>query len=451
MDNALPTEISRDARHVVLHRLTQELARKPDFGLAPLVTETLDNRDGRLARAIYSECIRRMITVEYIVGRCLKQPWDNLEIKMRAALMVGTVQLLFFDHLPDHAVLNETVQWAGQQIRPKAKGMVNAILRKMIDVRGEFVDSEGNRPRQILGTGNILPLSDGRYRELQGVQLPQPGSTLRLAIQTSHPVWLIEHWAKAMSKSDLIHLAMHNLVQPPVVVNKAHPEEGMTIPHSNGTSHVWCGPSESLVNWLTENPDAWVQDATSQAAGLATAGLDLNKKLIVDFCAGNGTKTSQLAALHPEATIIATDVDKRRYAILENRFADHPRVRVMKPDELIDYAGQAALLVLDVPCSNSGVLARRLEARYRIDEAQLDSLQELQRQIIANSLYLRAPDGYILYSTCSLESMENEAQLEWVDHWHHLTPKIQNYVLPTGQPGEESSRYADGGYHALLR
>src|SRR5690606_16359092 len=112
---------------------------------------------------------------------------------------------------------------------------------------------------------------------------------------------------------------------------------------------------------------------------------------------------------HPEARIIATDVDASRFADLAQTFANHARVRVMKVDEVRrDFAGQADLLLLDVPCSNTAVFARRPEARYRWSDRATRELVALQRRIIADALPLVAPAGHILYSTCSLDERENQ-------------------------------------------
>ena len=114
---------------------------------------------------------------------------------------------------------------------------------------------------------------------------------------------------------------------------------------------------------LDRHPDALVQDPTTSGAVRRTMGL--SPGTILDYCAGRGTKTRQLAAVHPEARIIATDVDEVRFDALVELAADSPRIDVVEPDEARAMVGQIDLLVLDVPCSNTGVLPRRPEARLR--------------------------------------------------------------------------------------
>jgi 16S rRNA (cytosine967-C5)-methyltransferase len=173
--------------------------------------------------------------------------------------------------------------------------------------------------------------------------------------------------------------------------------------------------------------------------------------LIVDLCAGRGTKTRQLAALYPNATVLATDPDRARFAALESLAASNPRVRALHPQELFrEAAGRADLLLLDVPCSNSGVLARRPEARYRFSKARTKSVLELQQKIADPAIGLVAPKGAVLYATCSIERGENESQAKRLASNFALSLVVERTILPTGLPGEAHSAYRDGGYHALL-
>ena len=106
--------------------------------------------------------------------------------------------------------------------------------------------------------------------------------------------------------------------------------------------------------------------------------------------------------------------------------------------------------MIDAPCSNTGVLARRLEAKYRYTRASLASLIELQQSIIIDGLRLRDESGFLLYATCSIDPDENEKQAAWVERYHPLHRESERTILPAGQPGGDPARYHDGGYAALL-
>ena len=132
-------------------------------------------------------------------------------------------------------------------------------------------------------------------------------------------------------------------------------------------------------------------------------------------------------------------------------FAGHDRVEVRPLDRLReDLANRADLLVLDVPCSNTGVLARRVEAKYRFSDEGISGLVDLQRQIIADSIPLLAESGQLLYATCSLEERENKQQAEWIARWHRMHVTRSRLRLPQGKPSDRPQAYSDGGYFACL-
>jgi 16S rRNA (cytosine967-C5)-methyltransferase len=120
----------------------------------------------------------------------------------------------------------------------------------------------------------------------------------------------------------------------------------------------------------------------------------------------------------------------------------------------LERAGWADLILLDVPCSNTGVLARRPEARYRFNEKSLASVAGVQRQIIADSIPLLTDTashrGSILYATCSLEAEENVAQPAWARKWHGYKGSAERSQEPAGLPGSDAAEYRDGAYSVLL-
>ncbi|HYE03342.1 MAG TPA: transcription antitermination factor NusB, partial [Phycisphaerales bacterium] len=426
--------------------------RFPDLDLLQLRTAHLDPRDAALAHAIYDAVIRRWITLEFLLARHLSQPIGGLEPRLRAALLVGAAQVLFLDRLPAHAVLNQAVQWAKQRIRPGAGNLVNAVLRRIVELRAAA--GTDSRPTYT-GDRDELPRSDGTAVVLAGPVLPEAEED-RLAIATSHPRALIDAWSLALGPAAARRLALHSLARPPNILNTAHARgplpDALLTPHSIPGHHVFTGSHAELVSLLASRPDVWVQDPASSLAVRSVSGRE--PALVLDMCAGQGTKTRQLAATFPRARIVATDQDPGRFETLQRVFATEPRVRVLPLPELREHIlEQADLILLDVPCSNTAVLARRPEARYRFDTAHLDGLAEIQRQIIADSIpYLSVGPRRIgiLYSTCSLHPSENDAQAAWAARWHRLTPRGPRLHLPQGGPGEPDHQYTDGSFSVLL-
>jgi 16S rRNA (cytosine967-C5)-methyltransferase len=296
-----------------------------------------------------------------------------------------------------------------------------------------------------------LPMSHGASIPLSGVLLPEEPLE-RLSVATSHTQWLLKRW-QAEHPGRMSELALHSLAAAPTLINTTYARSalpGFLAPHRQAGIHVFTGSHAELSELLAARSDLWVQDA---ASSLAVAGVSaLQPRVIIDSCAGQGTKTRQLAAAFPEAEVIATDVDDHRYRVLEDLYRGHRTVRVVPRKDLLEFAGRADLVLLDVPCGNSGVLARRPEAKYRASNSQLKRLNGIQRQIVADSIPLlrESPRGRTLYSTCSIDREENRELVDWACKWHGFNVGHELLTLPAGLPGEPPEAYHDGSFSALL-
>ena len=463
LTSSSPPSDPMQARDLVTARVAARAKRFPHFDLSPLDTNTLDRRDAALAHAIDQAVARRWLTLVTVLQSQLSRPWDHLQPQVQAALLTGAAQLLLLDRLPDHAVIHEAVQWTKTNVAAKASGLVNAVLRRVANLRDRIVDDQGETRFLIPRPPEDLPLHDGRaWRLKEPIFADDP--LCRLGQQTSHPPELLARWVQRFGQERTGQLAAHSLIHPPILV-AGLPDEAEKSARVDTTardassppqceSHeeqgfaVFDGDRTALEELLRNFSNARVQDPSSARAVRSTAHLAPN--LIIEVCAGRGTKTRQLAELHPQACIVATDIKPPKLAALQEVFKSHTQVRVVEHGQLIEFAGHAELVVVDVPCSNTAVLARRVEAKYRFSRRSLAQLVKLQRQIIADSIRLLTGTGQLLYSTCSLEPQENEQQVEWIARWHQLRVRGQEQRLPRSLPGDPPSWYADGSYFALL-
>lgn len=448
------------ARGIVFARLADDAKRFPDIVPRPLETSStkerpLDARDAAFAHALYDQTVRRWYTLQAVVAPRLNQPFIETETRLRAALLGGAAQLILLDRVPPHAAISETVEWAKRAIRPGAGKLVNAVLRRVAELVGD-----DRRYRDGWDDDrDAIPLSDGRALVLTQPVLSEDPLD-RLSAATSIPRPLIASWHDHLGPDAARSLALHALAHAPVTLNTSCAESPVELgtPHNTPGFRVVAPDTPGFTELLEQRTDVWVQDPTSSEAVASVADLAgaIGTGLIIDACAGKGTKTRQLARLFPDAEIIASDTDRERYAVLERVFAGHPRVRVIPYADLLDAVisraepARADLVLLDVPCSNSGVLARRPEAKYRVATRQHDRLLDTQRQIIADSLRLLSDRGAILYSTCSLQPEENHDQADWARTWHGFNPTRQRLTLPEGLPGGDPACYRDGGFSVLL-
>ncbi|GJM18400.1 MAG: 16S rRNA m5C967 methyltransferase [Phycisphaeraceae bacterium] len=445
-DASAPSGAAPDARDRAIRRLARQARYYPDIRIGTIDPTGLEPRDAALARAIDEGVTRRWLTLAHLLRELSGHPMSTLEPKLIGVLMAGAFQLLFLDRVPDHAVLDESVSWAKANIRPKAGGMVNAILRKVADIRVE-------KRTGWTHARDELPLDSGDSLALRGPILPGP-EPARTSIATGVPEELLARWGDAFGPGLARDVAHHSILRAPTILNVAHARPPLDdaeriTPHRWPNHRVFTGTHAALEDLLASRDDVWAQDPAS--AGAVASVADLSPRRIVDLCAGRGTKTRQLAATFPDARVIATDPDGERYAELRRVFEGHDRVEVMPGARVRETcAAGADLILLDVPCSNTGVLARRPEARHRAGAAAVERLTEIQRQIIADAIPLLAPEGVILYATCSVEPDENEHQAAWAQRWHGFTPQRERRCWPAGGPGAKPSEHCDGGYSVVL-
>lgn len=440
MTTSPTTLTAREWASVRLTRVAEQfpLVEPPDNDPAGL-----SRADAALGLAIYRTAVQRWFTLQHLLERYLPKQVRRLEPPMQAVLMSGAAQLVFLDRLPAYAVVDESVRLAHQLVRPNARGMANAVLRKVdrLVSKAKRVSEWGADPR-------LIPLPDGGAIRLPEAVLP-PAQPLdkHLVAATSMPLRLVREWLQRWGEERVAALCLHAIQNPPTTVAV---EPGFELGTNTGylSAHAfegmvaWDGPPDELGGFLSDHPDRRVQDAASTLAVNATRGH--RPAAILDFCAGQGTKTRQLAQLHPDARIAATDTHAGRRDALRAATAGLPNVRVIEPDQ----AGEQryGLVLLDVPCSNTGVLARRPEARYRYSQQSVGELVKLQRGIIERARGWVGPDGLLLYSTCSIEPPENQNQAKrLVRQGAGLLHEHQQFPAGTGDT------YTDGSYHALIR
>lgn len=436
-----------------MNLLTTQVGRFPDLGIEEINARgDLQPLDAAFTRAIYGTVMRRWLSIEFLVGRGLNRSFEEMKPEIKAALLAAGAQMVFMDRVPTYGAVNEAVYWVKQAAGKPASGLVNAVLRRLSELIGE--DDEQTYRDTWSDARDEVPLEDGRALVLKDLVFP-PDAVNRLGLATSCPPPLLRAWAKDHDLPEMRRLALHGIVQPPVILNTAHAKSELPdfcTPHVVPGHHHYRGPHADLSTILASRRDIWVQDpASSLAVGSVT---DLKPGVVIDACAGLGTKTRQLRAAFPDAEIFATDIDVLRWNTLSKIFAEDEQVRVIPFKELMENAGRADLVLLDVPCSNTGVLARRPEARYRYSANRREELTAMQRQIIADAIPLLRDGpggrGRILYSTCSLDSAENEQQAKWAAQWHDFDLSRERRRRPEGGPGEPPERYSDGAYAMLL-
>lgn len=472
-----PPQVVNPGRDAVCRYVAFQCGHYPDLAIGELrlpsgspASGGVSDLDAGLARAIYGEVVRRWATLQFLLSQKCDTPWPQLQKEVKAAMLVGAAQVFFLDRVPAYAAIDHAVQWTKVNVHSGAFGLVNAVLRRMAELAGL------HRTKIDRFTGNVaeLPLSEGGALQIRQPVLPLDAME-RWRTTTGIGTCLWEHWKPTRQADgegarqngaqpiDLRqYRALHSLCDAPVIMNTKHAMRetlervDLLQPHEQSGHHVVVGSLAGALGLMNTDPGVWVQDPGSSHSPRLIAEHAPNAELVIDLCAGQGTKTRQLRALMKTAEILATDTDDRRLTALAQAFAGDLRVKVMPIDKIHRVVeGQtrrADVVLLDVPCSNTGVLPRRAEAKHRFSEGSLSAVVKLQREILEKALPLldEKPGSMIVYSTCSLEPRENVEQAKWAAEKLGLRLAWQHSVEPSGLPGEPAMKYHDGSYAAGL-
>ena len=416
-----------DSRTEALRILARwlETAEFPDR----MITGT--GRDRAFLTELVYGVVRRRRSFEWLAQQCSERAPTPANLP---ALMLGMQQLLFMDGVPDYAAVNDTIKAMRATTRNRSRvSYVNAILRRV-----------------------------GRERDHLRAQLAEQP----IAIRESHPDALVERWTATYGGAACAALCRWNNTQPGIVL-RPRPGPAALEAYCKRLDQAGIGfdphpykPDEFVAirhgTRATDLPGFREGDCAIHDPATAMAVELLNPRAgdrVLDACASPGGKTALIAdRLGKADTITACDVHADRIALLENtlgRLELHDiatvkadlRQRVL-PAPLTETPFDRILL--DVPCSNTGVLRRRPDARWRFDPDRLHKTLSLQRALLDRTARLLAPGGRIVYSTCSLEPEENQDQVE---QWLEANPEFRLAESATLFPPDTQT---DGAYAAAI-
>lgn len=409
----------------------------------------LDARDRALVRRIVGTEVRRRGTLRALVRHFAA---GRPDADLAAFLHIGMVQLLFLDQIPDHAAVNTTVEACRNQLGPKRGAYVNAVLRGVIKAR---VRGRASDPRRDLPLRD-LALSEPVFPDLALHPLLWAQDAL------SMPVELMRRWVKRYGVERAFALATGALEEPDLslrIPDRARDTalralETLEIPLRTGHHPaIRLAPVARTDVVLRSEP--FVQGLVTVQGETALRAAELVEaragERILDLCAAPGGKTAVLA--ESGAKVVATDASAERLERL------HATLKRLALDGAVEVASIDAVeaqgphgfdgVLVDVPCSNTGVLAQRPEARWRFGGASQRALALVQSELLGRAARHVRPNGRLVYATCSIEPEENHrrvvaflaAQTDF-----ELEHEIDALPDPRGEHGP-----VDGGYAARLR
>lgn len=377
----------------------------------------LDRRDKGFVFEIVCGIMRRRLTLDYMIDRLLAAAQLRKNGALRRILQIGLYQLVYLDRVPDHAAVNESVNLAKNEPETKKlAGVVNAVLRRVI--------------------------ADHRV-----VALPGADTDLveRLSIEYSHPGWMVERWLRNFGLTKTKQLLAFNNGKPDTYLRRKIRD----IPRLQFESEIrsLCDPAAGYLNLyyrfkkniVPENIKVFRQgmctvQAPSSGWVVALMGAEKGEK-VLDICSSPGGKTSLLSELVGDSgSVCASDGKWLRIKMcVETVRRMHCRnvYMLVNDGRFPPFSGVFDKVLLDAPCSATGVLHRHPDARWTRIPEDIAELAVVQGSLLESAARCVGPGGTVVYSTCSIEPEENEDQVAFFLKNH---PEFIHSGCPEGIP-----------------
>ncbi|MFB6274502.1 MAG: 16S rRNA (cytosine(967)-C(5))-methyltransferase RsmB [Salinibacter sp.] len=394
-----PIDTVSPARVLALQHL--ERVRTDDAFVDQLEADDADPRTRRQARELVAGVTRQRRWLDFVLGEAYHDDYDSMEHRLRQILRLGLYELLF-QATPTHAAVDEYVELAKQELRPGAGNLVNGVLRT-ID------------------------------RDREHIPNPDTGDDAEdLAVRYSHPTWMVRRWLDRFGLDDTTELLRANNRRPMYSVRANSLRTDKTavadwldehdVVHVDSPyldDHLRLKRLQTLIaEGLLDDGHVAVQD---ESAGLVVELLDPQPgETVIDGCAAPGGKTLHVAArMEGDGTIYAIDRNESRLSRVEEAATTQGASDMVQIEtaDLRTWADQpeppqADRVLLDVPCTGFGVLAKRADLRWRRSPEDLEEMVELQDELLDAAASLVRPGGLLVYSTCSVAPEENEHRID---------------------------------------
>lgn len=357
-----------------------------------LANARLSAPDRGLCQELVYGVVRWQATLDWLIAR--KTPGRTQKAALQDLLRLGLYQIFWLDRIPNHAAVHETVEMAKHSGFGPQAGFLNAVLR------------------------GYLREADETRRALDELKRTQP------ALGWSHPDWLVNRWQDRLGADATQRLLEWNNTPPRTFarVNTLRTAAGKLVEKWRDenvdydfVTRDWTG--ENLIFELKSHPPLprlesfrlgwfYIQDPSTL---LAVRELDPQPdETILDLCAAPGGKTTFIAQLmNNRGRIVAHDIAGERLQLIQEN-CTRLGVTCVEPTATLDSRSATFdRILVDAPCSNTGVLRRRVDLRWRIQPREIERLRATQLELLRSAAKQLKPGGVLVYSTCSLEPEEN--------------------------------------------
>jgi len=361
----------------------------------------LSSADRAFALELFYGVLRNLTLLDFWISRLRS---GSLDRETRELVQVGLYQLLCL-RIPSHAAVFETVELA----RRRQRSLINAILRAAL-----------RRAPQLHAAANAEPL----------------------ATRFSHPEFLIQRWKNAFGEEAVAKLCEWNNQPAPIYarINQLQTTREKFLAEYSSAQQLAGNANfvgfESIPTEALRRSDCYIQDpSTSVACEL----LDPRpSERVLDACAAPGGKTAYLAELmQNRGELMACDRDPSRLETLRENLMQlgatnaRPVLHDWTANEFPPEIQSFDRILVDAPCSNTGVMRRRVDVRWRLQPGDFIRMQTEQLAILRRIVPLLKPGGVLVYSTCSIERQENEEVVKnALEEFPFLELSHEKTVLP---------------------
>lgn len=403
-------------------------------------TALLDPRDRRFTRELVYGTLRRRAWLDALFQDRVRGGLGRLDLEVLDLLRLGAYQLLHMRTVPPYAAIGQTVELAKQRQGVGPARLTNAVLRRL--------DREGAAPKAELPADPIDAL----------------------AIVESHPRWLVARWVARWGEDETRRLLQSNNMEPPLIARAVHAVREQVEAMLEASGIVVADASLVPDSLVLESPVSsftelgafrqglfHVQDPASTLVTKYAAFPD--GVAIADVCAAPGGKSVELT--RRAGAVFASDLSfPRLRRVIENaKRLDLPSLFPYVADARKPALRSIEAMLIDAPCTGTGTFRRHPDARWRLKPSDLALMPAVQREILRSAATAVAPGGLLVYSTCSLEMEENDAQVErfLAEHreWTLEPPPegaVPAAVLDAGRLRVLPQRHGvDGAFAARLR
>jgi len=367
-----------------------KVAQKHSYASELLHSRThqdLSPADHGLATELVMGVLRWMSALDDRIAQVSAQPLAKLDIEVLIAIRLAVYQLIYLDRIPASAAVNDSVQLVKRARKHSAAPFVNAVLRK-------------------IGKASSPPGSDR----------PAFNSSVRIAKHFSHPHWIVERWVSSFGLETAQKICEYDQRRPDTSIRISQSGEltelkSLGIELEDGrllqaARVVRSGNLTSLPPFREGR--ITIQDEASQLVALLLGRGDT----VLDCCAAPGGKTRIIAQQDPSSSIVAAELHPHRARLLRKLVRDKNVTVVAADARTLPLVAKFDRVLVDVPCSGTGTLARNPDIKWRLRSEDLADLQKRQVAILNSALDRVAHGGKLVYASCSLEAEENESVVD---------------------------------------